>query len=58
MLPELQAWADLDSGQLERLSDDVSDVPLHWQHWRLDSPRLVELTEAVRRAARRHLRGA
>jgi LysR family transcriptional regulator (chromosome initiation inhibitor) len=58
MLPELQARADLDSGRLERLSDDVSDVPLHWQHWRLDSPRLVELTEAVRRAARRHLRGA
>jgi LysR family transcriptional regulator (chromosome initiation inhibitor) len=57
MLPEFQARADLDSGRLERLSDDVSDVPLHWQHWRLESPRLVELTAAVRRAARRHLRG-
>jgi LysR family transcriptional regulator (chromosome initiation inhibitor) len=58
MLPELQARADLGSGRLERLSDDVSDVPLHWQHWRLDSPRLAELTAAVRRAARRHLRDA
>ena len=55
MLPELQARAGLDSGTLELLSDEVFDVPLHWQRWRLSSPRLAELTEAVRRAARRHL---
>jgi hypothetical protein len=30
-------------------------VPLHWQRWRLDSPRLTTLTELVRCAARRHL---
>ena len=55
MLPTLQAHADLASGRLVRLSDDIMDVPLHWQRWRLDSPRLTTLTEAVRRAARRHL---
>lgn len=32
------------------------DVPLHWQRWRLDSPVLDRLTEAVRRAAGRTLR--
>ena len=56
MLPELQARADLDDGQLVRLSGDVLDVPLFWQRWRLDSPRLTALTDAVREAAGRHLR--
>jgi LysR family transcriptional regulator (chromosome initiation inhibitor) len=55
MAPELQARADLAAGALTRLSGDVIDVPLHWQRWRLDSPRLSALTETVRRAARRHL---
>ena len=32
------------------------DVPLHWQRWRLDSPVLDRLTDAVRRAARSSLR--
>ena len=58
MLPELQAHADLDAGRLERLSQDVSDVPLYWQRWRVESPRLAKLTEAVRRAARTQLRPA
>ena len=56
MLPELQARACLASGQLVRLSGDVLDVPLFWQRWRLDSPRLTTLTDAVREAAGRHLR--
>jgi LysR family transcriptional regulator (chromosome initiation inhibitor) len=56
MLPELQARAGLASGQLVRLSGDVLDVPLFWQRWRLDSPRLTTLTDAVREAASRHLR--
>ena len=56
MLPELQARADLAAGQLVRLSGDVLDVPLYWQRWRLDSPRLTTLTDAVREAAGRHLR--
>lgn len=56
MLPELQARADLAAGQLVRLSGDVLDVPLFWQRWRLDSPRLTTLTDAVREAAGSHLR--
>jgi LysR family transcriptional regulator (chromosome initiation inhibitor) len=55
MLPEPQARADLAAGRLVRLSPDVVDVPLHWQRWRLDSPRLAALTDAVRTAAVRHL---
>jgi LysR family transcriptional regulator, chromosome initiation inhibitor len=55
MLPLLQASSDLEAGTLERLPGDVIDVPLHWQRWRLDSPRLVELTEAVHRVARQSL---
>jgi LysR family transcriptional regulator (chromosome initiation inhibitor) len=56
MLPELQAGAALDSGELVRLSPDVIDVPLYWQRWRVDSPRLAALTAAVRAAARNQLR--
>jgi LysR family transcriptional regulator (chromosome initiation inhibitor) len=56
MLPEPQAGAALAAGELVRLSDDVIDVPLHWQRWRLDSPKLATLTTAVRTAAARHLR--
>jgi LysR family transcriptional regulator (chromosome initiation inhibitor) len=55
MLPEPQARADLAAGVLTRLSPDVIDVPLHWQRWRLDSPRLAALTAAVRAAAARYL---
>jgi LysR family transcriptional regulator, chromosome initiation inhibitor len=56
MLPEPQARAGLAAGQLVRLSGDVLEVPLFWQRWRLDSPRLTTLTDAVRAAAGRHLR--
>ena len=55
MLPEPQARADLAAGLLALLSSDVIDVPLHWQRWRIDSPRLAALTEAVRTAADRQL---
>ncbi len=55
MVPEPQARANLASGELIRLSGDVIDVPLHWQCWRLDSPKLVALTAAVRTAAASHL---
>jgi LysR family transcriptional regulator, chromosome initiation inhibitor len=59
MLAEPQARADLASGELVRLSSDVIDVPLHWQRWRLDSPKLAALTAAVAVAAASHLlRGA
>ncbi len=55
MLPQPQAEADLAAGRLALLSPDVIDVPLYWQRWRLDSPRLTALTNAVQTAAERHL---
>jgi LysR family transcriptional regulator, chromosome initiation inhibitor len=55
MLPEPQARQSLASGELLRLSADVIDVPLHWQRWRVDSPKLTALTAVVREAAARHL---
>jgi LysR family transcriptional regulator, chromosome initiation inhibitor len=55
MLPEVQARGPLGSGELVRLSADVTDVPLYWQRWRLDSPKLTALTAVVRQAAARHL---
>ena len=55
MLPQTQAAADLAAGRLALLSPDVIDVPLYWQRWRLDSPRLTALTNAVQTAAERHL---
>jgi LysR family transcriptional regulator (chromosome initiation inhibitor) len=57
MLPESQARADLAAGELVRLSGDVIDIPLHWQRWRLDSPKLAALTAAVRGAASHLLHG-
>jgi DNA-binding transcriptional LysR family regulator len=58
MLPEPQAQASLSAGRLTQLSPDALDVPLYWQCWQLDSPRLTALTSAVRNAARSHLRPA
>jgi LysR family transcriptional regulator (chromosome initiation inhibitor) len=58
MVPESQAGAAFAAGTLVRLSADVIDVPLYWQRWRLDSPKLAALTTAVRTAAAGHLRGA
>jgi len=57
MLPESQARADLAAGELVRLSGDVIDIPLYWQRWRLDSPKLAALTAAVRIAASHLLHG-
>jgi LysR family transcriptional regulator (chromosome initiation inhibitor) len=57
MLPALQAGPDLRAGRLERLPAGIASVPLYWQHWRLESPRLGLLTQSVQRAARAHLNG-
>jgi LysR family transcriptional regulator (chromosome initiation inhibitor) len=57
MLPESQASGDFSAGALVRLTAEVLDVPLYWQRWRLDSPKLAALTAAVRTAAASHLRG-
>jgi LysR family transcriptional regulator (chromosome initiation inhibitor) len=60
MLPVLQLGDDLSTGALVRLpvatgSGEV-DVPLYWQAWRLDSPRIDRVREAVLAAARAGLR--
>ena len=56
MVPESAAAAPLAAGDLVRLDDSGRhegglDVPLHWQHWRIDAPRLQDLTARVVRAA-------
>ncbi len=60
MVPEPQLVPDLEAGRLVRLPgrEEVNraDVPLFWQRWRLDSPALGRLTDAVHAAARTHLR--
>ena len=56
-IPEPQLEPDLEAGRLVLLSSRTHlDVPLHWQRWRLDSPVLARLTDAVRAAAGRALR--
>ena len=56
MLPEEQLAPLERDGRLVRLAADRPvGVPLHWQRWRLDSPLLDRLTDAVRSAAGRHL---
>jgi len=57
MIPEPQLRPDVRAGRLEPLPGRLHlDVALHWQRWRLDSPTLDRLTDAVRRAARGALR--
>lgn len=52
MVPDVSARDDLASGHLvELVPGRHLDVPLHWQHWRLDAPALADLTGRVRRAA-------
>lgn len=56
-LPEPQLLPDVEAGRLVVLNRrHYADVELHWQRWRLDSPLLDRLTDAVRRAARAGLR--
>lgn len=52
MIPEPQ----LDASLVPLVRRLHVDVALHWQRWRLDSPVLDRLTDAVRRHARRALR--
>ncbi|GAA2133550.1 LysR family transcriptional regulator ArgP [Nocardioides bigeumensis] len=56
-LPEPQLLPDVEAGRLVLLSRrEHLDVELYWQRWRLESPLLDRLTDAVRRAARAGLR--
>ncbi|MCW2764919.1 MAG: regulatory protein LysR [Nocardioides sp.] len=57
VLPEPQLTPGLGDGSLVTLSSrERLDVPLHWQRWRIDSPVLTRLGDAVRAAARERLR--
>jgi len=57
MVPEIQAGALLRAGRLISLvPDQPVDVPLHWQQWKLDSPALAAVAEAVLVAASEALR--
>lgn len=59
VIPEPQLHPELAAGRLVRLSArEHVDVLLHWQRWRIDSPLLARLGDAVRRAARTGLRPA
>lgn len=58
MNPEALVAPLLARGDLvELLPGRVLDVPLHWQHWRLDAELLKALTRAVQAAAREALVG-
>ena len=51
MYPDSLAASYLRDGTFVRVSDVHLDVPLYWQCWKLDSPIVDAVTEAVRAAA-------
>jgi LysR family transcriptional regulator, chromosome initiation inhibitor len=51
MFPQQLAARALADGSFVRVSDAHLDVPLFWQCWKLDSPMVKKITEAVRSAA-------
>ena len=51
MYPEQLAAPALVDGSFIRISDVHLDVPLFWQCWKLDSPLIKMITDAVRSAA-------
>jgi LysR family transcriptional regulator (chromosome initiation inhibitor) len=51
MFPETSAGPALADGSFVRVSDAHLDVPLFWQCWRLDSPLVEAITDAVQSAA-------
>jgi LysR family transcriptional regulator, chromosome initiation inhibitor len=58
MVPEAQAEPLFDAGRLVSLAPERPvDVPLYWQQWKLDSPALAAVTEAVTATAGDTLRG-
>jgi LysR family transcriptional regulator (chromosome initiation inhibitor) len=56
MFPESLARRHLEDGSFVRVSDVHLDVPLYWQCWKLDSPLVKKITDAVRSAANLHPR--
>ena len=56
MVPDLQLVGAADDEELVELDPEgATDVVLYWQQWRLRSPALDRVAEAVRDAARVHL---
>ncbi|MEJ6548126.1 ArgP/LysG family DNA-binding transcriptional regulator [Corynebacterium sp. USCH3] len=55
LVPVAAARPYVRDGTMVRLADDVVEVPLYWQHWRLESDTLGVLTDAVHAAAARGL---
>ncbi|MGW2613631.1 LysR family transcriptional regulator ArgP [Streptomyces sp. NPDC001500] len=59
MVPEVQGEPLLREGRLVPLAPDRPlDVPLYWQQWRLDSPALVAVADAVAATAAESLNRA
>lgn len=58
LVPEQQAGPALADGRFVRLGGHPVDVPLHWQRWKLDSPVLARIEDAVVGTARSVLRPA
>ena len=57
LLPEQQCLADIRTGELVELAPaHAVDVALYWQRWKIDSPVLNQLTDAVRETAFQQLR--
>lgn len=57
MVPEPQAVPLLEAGRLVDFAPDLAvDVPLYWQQWKLDSPALAAVSEAVLTTAAKALR--
>ncbi|WP_456062093.1 LysR family transcriptional regulator ArgP [Amycolatopsis rhabdoformis] len=54
LVPELQL--QLRDGLVDLAPDRPVDVPLYWQQWKLDSPALATVADAVSREAARALR--
>jgi LysR family transcriptional regulator (chromosome initiation inhibitor) len=44
-------WPPVADGSFVRVADVHLDVPLFWQCWKLDSPMVKKITDAVRSAA-------
>jgi LysR family transcriptional regulator, chromosome initiation inhibitor len=51
MYPEQLAAGPISDGSFIRITDVHLDVPLFWQCWKLDSPMVAAITDAVRSAA-------
>lgn len=56
MVPSVQASPRLREGSLVTLADRPMDIPLYWQQWKLDSPALSAVADAVAAVAATSLR--